>query len=226
MIKKNLFRLLLILILVSVVIFVFKDSKIMEYLQHPRELKHYILSFEVLAPLSFIALYTLRTLLVVFPVAIFAIISGSLFGFGPGFFYSMVGAFLSATIAFFISRYLARDIVKKYLSDRVHLFKGHVPKGFKIILFLRLIMIMPFDAFSYVVGVTKITYKDFILGTVIGIAPEFLAYSYLGVIGVSTDISLTEKIVFSAVLICIVVVGHIGKKFFDKKEKKKMFKKP
>ena len=197
------------------------NTEIIEYFRSPRKIKAYILSFKAFGPIIFIILYSLKTLLFMFPVAIFAIISGSLFGFWVGFLYSMIGAFLSATIAFSIGRYLARDFVKKYFSERIKTLKKSKIKGFSVVLYLRLIAIIPYDAFGYVVGVTKITYRDFILGTMLGITPEFLIYAYLGNLGIKHDVSLKEKIIFSLALIIIALMIHIIKTIIIKRMKKK-----
>lgn len=223
MFRKNWGKLLIATILVAIITYSLWDPSINTYIKHPGRIREYILSFGFLAPIIFILLYSIRALLFVCPISIFAIISGSLFGLWPGFFYSMIGAFISATIAFFIGRYLARDFVKQYFSKHFYALENKEIKGFKIVLFLRLIMIMPFDALSYVTGVTKISYKNFILGTILGISAEFFMYSYLGYIGVRRDISLKEKIIISLVLICVVIcIISIKKIFMNIRNKKRV----
>lgn len=210
--KKNILKLLVLLVLVAGILFAVSSLNVAEYIKCPSKIKTFILEFKVLSPIIFIFLYTLRTLLIGFPVAIFAILSGSLFGLGWGFIYSIIGAFLSATLAFFVGRYLARDIVNKYISERIKMLKNIEIKGFKIIILLRLIMILPYDGLSYVAGTSKITYKEFIAGNMLGIAPEFLMYSYLGYIGLNSDISVKEKIVMAGVILCIFVIIYVFKK--------------
>lgn len=220
MIRKNLVKVCVLICLILGVIIAIGIPEVSQYLSSPSKIKQYILGFGLLAPLIFIVLYTLRTLLVIFPVAIFVIISGSLFGVVLGFIYSMIGAFLSASLAFFIGRYLARDTVNKYLTGKIKLLKTRNLKAFKATLYLRLIMIMPYDAFSYAVGATKISYRDFILGTLIGIIPEFIMYVYFGFINLRSDFSIKEKIIFSIIIVSILLLGHITKEIFISKRKK------
>ena len=52
--------------------------------------------------------------------------------------------------------------------------------GFLMILLLRLIPLFPFDLISYGAGLTKISYKDFALGTLIGTIPGILVFVNLG----------------------------------------------
>ncbi len=48
--------------------------------------------------------------------------------------------------------------------------------GFLMILLLRLIPLFPFDLISYGAGLTKISYKDFALGTLIGTIPRHIIF--------------------------------------------------
>lgn len=41
-------------------------------------------------------------------------------------------------------------------------------------------MVFPYDPLSYASGLTKIKYRDYILGTLVGIFPEMIVYSYMG----------------------------------------------
>lgn len=224
MLRKSWGKILLLLILIAGALFISLNPSIYEQFKNTKNIRSYVQNFQILAPVIFIILYTVRTLLFVFPVAIFAILSGSLFGFGMGYLYSMIGAFLSATVAFYIGRYLARDLVEKSFSDKMKMLKRVKIKGFSLMFCLRIIMVMPYDALSYIVGLTKITYKEFILGNMAGIALEFLMYSYLGFIGFDGDLSLREKVALSLGIILLLIIIYISKKIFIKVNEKRKIK--
>lgn len=219
MTRKNVFKIFIGIFLIICVVTLILNPQIIRQLAHVKKIKQYILGFGMAAPIVFILTYTFRTLFFVFPVSIFAIASGAIFGLYFGFIYSMIGAFLSASTAFFIGRYLAKDLVVKYLSGKIKKLHGLDQKGFKIVLYLRLIMIMPYDAFSYIVGATKIKYKDFILGTMIGIIPEFCAYTYLGYLGGRAHISLMQKIGYACIFIIVFLTIHFVNKYLFKNKK-------
>ena len=53
-------------------------------------------------------------------------------------------------------------------------------EGLKIVLLLRLSAIFPFTFLNYALGLTKISFKDFLLASIIGMFPGTLLYVYLG----------------------------------------------
>lgn len=52
-------------------------------------------------------------------------------------------------------------------------------EGLKLIFLLRLCPLIPFNAFNYLCGVTKITVKHFTIGN-LGMIPGSLAYVFIG----------------------------------------------
>lgn len=143
--------------------------------------KDYINSFGENAAIVFILIFSIRTLLVIFPCSVVIILGGSIFGPIMGFVNSMIGIFISASLAFLLSRYMGKGFVQKILrgkADRLDMKVGE--HGFKIIFFMRISIIFPYDIMNFAAGLTKVKYKDFILGTLLGIAPETFALNYLG----------------------------------------------
>ena len=141
----------------------------------------YINSFGSLAALIYIIFFTLRTLVFVLPYFIMVIIGGNIFGQLPGFLYSMAAVFTSASLAFFLARYLGKDFARRFVKGKLQELDFKVEThGFRIILLMRLSSVVPFDIFNYAAGVTRMRYKDFILGTVLGIIPETFSLTYVG----------------------------------------------
>lgn len=141
----------------------------------------FIKSFGALSALIFIAIFSLRTLILVIPYWIMVVLGGNLFGSGYGFLYSMISVFVSATIAYFISKYFGKEFVQKLIKGRLeNLDEKAGTHGFKIILVMRLSSVFPFDVLNYAVGITRIRYRDFIAGTLLGILPETFSLSFMG----------------------------------------------
>lgn len=231
--KRNIFKFVMLSVLILGLMIALLDPEVRVIITRPQRLKRYIEGFKSFAPIIFIVLYTLRTLLVVFPVGVFAVASGVLFGrtfglvFGILFAFSisMLGAFLAASLSFWLGRSLMSEFVQRHLSEKIKILKAGKVASFKLILYLRLIMIMPFDILGYASGAAKIGYKDFILGTMLGIIPEFLVYTSLGHTGARNDISLKDKLLISVGLLGLILVGHLVKKILERlksiKSKKK-----
>lgn len=96
------------------------------------------------------------------------------------------GGMLAALISFLISRYLARNRVKRFIEQHPT-FKAvdtvaH-EESFKTILLSRLTPVTPFAVENYAFGVTGVRLGSFLLATAIGIVPGTVQNVWIGVIG-------------------------------------------
>ena len=140
---------------------------------NPAVIKHYILNFGPWALTVYIALYALNTVSLLPPIAALSLAAGYIFGTLWGTIAMMVGAFFGTTVTFYISRVFGRKIVEPLIKGRVKDFEEKVNQnGFMAILFIRLIPIIPWEIMNYAAGLTRISYKDYILATLIGIIPS------------------------------------------------------
>lgn len=147
----------------------------------PQSIKRYILSYGEFAALVFIIIYSLKPILFVVPASLLSIMAGGIFGPWKAFFLSMISCFLSASFAFFLAKKLGRPFVDKILKGKVMKLDNGIEKhGFIIMLLMRLSFVFAYDPLSYAAGLTSMKYRDFILGTVIGIVPEMICYSFMG----------------------------------------------
>jgi uncharacterized membrane protein YdjX (TVP38/TMEM64 family) len=96
------------------------------------------------------------------------------------------GGMTAALISFLISRYLARDRVKRFL-DRHPTMKAidtvTYEESFKTILLSRLTPVTPFAVENYAFGVTGVRLVPFLVATAIGIVPGTIQNVWIGVIG-------------------------------------------
>jgi uncharacterized membrane protein YdjX (TVP38/TMEM64 family) len=133
------------------------------------------------APVAFIVIYNLATILFI-PGSILTLGGGVLFGAFWGSFYVFVAATLGAIFAFLIGRYLSRDWVSRKI-EKYPKFKAIdravAKEGLKIVFLTRLSPIFPFNLLNYAFGVTQVSLKDYILGS-IGMIPGTILYVYIG----------------------------------------------
>jgi uncharacterized membrane protein YdjX (TVP38/TMEM64 family) len=96
------------------------------------------------------------------------------------------GGMLAALISFLISRYLARDRVKRFIDKHPTIRAidtvAH-EESFKTILLSRLTPVTPFAVENYAFGVTGVRLGSFLLATAIGIVPGTIQNVWIGVIG-------------------------------------------
>lgn len=146
----------------------------------PSKIRGFLYQYGHMAPIIYILLFTFVPL-TLFPDSVLAIASGLVFGFIKGSIYTMIGAVCGGTLAFFLARYLGKGFVDSKLGGKNgEIRKGISEKGFWLVLMLRLIPLLPFDVISYLSGISDIKYKDFLVGTVIGIIPGVMVFVNIG----------------------------------------------
>jgi len=129
----------------------------------------------------YLGIYAIKPLLLIIPTNMVALVGGGLFGPIKGFIFTMIGFTISGTIAFYLARVLGRDFVAGILRKRFNKLENMMQEsGFKYLFILRLPPVIPYDPLSYACGLTNISYKDFILASLIGVIPETICYSIIG----------------------------------------------
>ncbi len=141
----------------------------------------WIENFGGFAPLVFIVVYNLGTLLFL-PGSLLTLKGGILFGLFWGSLYVIIAAILGATIAFLLGRYFFRDRVSRIIQahPKFRLINAAIAdNGWQIVLLTRLSPIFPFNLTNYAFGLTQISLRDYVLGS-LGILPGTIMYTYLG----------------------------------------------
>ena len=134
-----------------------------------------------IAPIAFIALYNVATVLLI-PGSLLTLGSGVLFGLVWGSVYVFFAATLGATLAFWLGRTVARDWVSKKISAYPKFAAIDIAvakEGFKIVFLTRLSPLFPFNILNYAFGITQVSLKDYVLGSV-GMIPGTILYVYIG----------------------------------------------
>lgn len=171
-------KMLLLTLVVVILIILAKYLQLEEVLQ---KLVIWVESLGALGPIVYIIIYNLATLLFI-PGSILTLKGGCLFGVFWGSVYVLIAAMFGATLAFIIGRYLSRDWVSCQI-DKHPKFKAInvavAKEGWKIVLLTRLSPIFPFNLLNYAFGVTQVSLKDYILGS-LGIIPGTVMYVYIG----------------------------------------------
>ena len=145
-------------------------------------LKAYILSFGAWAPIVSALLMILQALVAPLPAFVLSFANGLAFGTFWGGMLSLASASLAAVVSFWIARLLGRGPVEA-LVGRTHLGaadRWFLRWGAYAILVARLVPVVSFDIISYAAGLTRMGFWQFMLATVVGMAPATFIYSYLG----------------------------------------------
>jgi uncharacterized membrane protein YdjX (TVP38/TMEM64 family) len=130
---------------------------------------------------SFIGIYILQTALSLPGAAVLSLAAGAVFGAGMGTLYVNIGATIGATLAFLVARYLFHDVMQNKFGTRLETINKELEmRGFNYLLFLRLVPVFPFFLINLGAGLTRMSLRTFIIGTMVGIIPGSFVFSNAG----------------------------------------------
>jgi uncharacterized membrane protein YdjX (TVP38/TMEM64 family) len=131
--------------------------------------------------LAFIGLYIIATI-AFFPALILTLGAGVIYDVVWGSLYVFLGATIGAVAAFLIGRYLARNWIYRKIANNKNfaaIDRAVGREGLKIVLLTRLSPLFPFNLLNYAFGVTGVSFKDYVIGSV-GMIPGTIMYVYTG----------------------------------------------
>lgn len=151
--------------------------------QHSLEIIDWIDDLGWLAPVLFIVLYCLATLLLL-PTMVLTLAGGAIFGPIFGTFLNLLGATCGAALAFLISRHWLYDWCARKKGEKLNrLIAGVDQRGWFFVALLRLFPIIPFNLVNYGLGITGITFRVYLITTAIFLIPAEIIYTYFGYAG-------------------------------------------
>lgn len=169
-------RPLLFLAFFVCVIVLARATGISQYLE-PERLRALFASFGVVAPVVYIAFYTVAPALML-PGLPISMAGATVFGPVWGVVYTIVGATMGACLAFLIARYGARDWVERQLIGQrwKKLDVETAQNGWKAVAFTRLIPLFPFNLLNFAFGLTNISFFQYAVATFIFMLPGTIAF--------------------------------------------------
>jgi uncharacterized membrane protein YdjX (TVP38/TMEM64 family) len=135
----------------------------------------------VWGPLVFVIGYALAAIAFV-PGSILTLAAGAIFGVVRGAVYVFVAAVLGASGAFLVARYLVRHAVEERLAGNARfaaIDRAVGREGRKIVFLLRLSPVFPFNLLNYALGLTRVSFTDYVIAS-IGMIPGTILYVYYG----------------------------------------------
>jgi len=170
-------------------------------------------------PLVFAVGYALATVAMV-PGSLLTLAAGAVFGLGKGVVTVFAAASVGATLAFLVSRYVARGWVEQKLEGHERfneIDRAIGEQGLKIAVLLRLSPVFPFNALNYALGLSRIRLSDYVIAHLAMLPGTFL-YVYYGRLagavaeiaaGVQTERDAAYYVVLGLGLLATVIVTTI-----------------
>eukprot|EP01027_Heterolobosea_sp_BB2_P002086 GEZU01003138.1.p1 GENE.GEZU01003138.1~~GEZU01003138.1.p1 ORF type:complete len:369 (-),score=82.59 GEZU01003138.1:929-2035(-) len=172
---------------------------------------------QYLACIIVVLLYML-TIVMAMPGTPINLASGFLFDMWPGALVALAGSAIGSAVAFILGRTLLRGWAESFAKKRRRfkdIDRAVASEGFKLVFLLRLSPAFPFSVFSYLLGVTNVSFWKYVLATNLGNAPFSIVYTYFGSImrdlsdmwsDPTADASTAQQWIIAVVIIIITVV--------------------
>ncbi|MFO7460878.1 MAG: TVP38/TMEM64 family protein [Desulfatiglandales bacterium] len=137
------------------------------------------------APIAFMGVYAVGVCLFV-PGTLLTGLGAAIFGPYWGFLYVWIGAMAGSSAAFIIARTLGREFAASLIGDRLKKYDDAIERnGFATVLYLRLVY-FPFTPMNFGMGITKVRFWDYFLGTGLGIIVGTFIFTFF--IGTLRDV--------------------------------------
>lgn len=145
-----------------------------------KELQNLLTKLGIWAPIIYILLYTIGTILIL-PSTPLNISGGAIFGIWWGTLWTTLAAIMAAVICFYYSRNIGRELIAKKFGDRIAVIDAEMQQGGLFYMFaIRLLPIIPYGIVNFAAGLTSITFKDYLIGTLLGTLPGILPFVMMG----------------------------------------------
>ncbi|HYS54942.1 MAG TPA: TVP38/TMEM64 family protein [Thermoanaerobaculia bacterium] len=150
------------------------------------------------------------------PASVLTIGAGALFGVIGGTIVVVIGATLTATLAFLLARTVLRKRIEGWVARNpkfVAVDRAIAREGSKIVVLVRLAAVFPFLFVNYAFGLTGIRLVPYVVATFIGILPGAIAFVYLGAAGAAAATQSRTRTIFmiAGVVIAFAVSIYVGR---------------
>lgn len=118
------------------------------------------------------------------PASPFVLMAGFFLGVSKGLAVVWFAGAISSSLAFWLGRSLARPLIEQKLAKLPPILaitdRQIERNGFLLSLLARSAIVLPFGPVSYTLGMSKVGFRDYFLGTNLGAIPSYLLVIYIG----------------------------------------------
>jgi uncharacterized membrane protein YdjX (TVP38/TMEM64 family) len=118
---------------------------------------------------------------IVFPVTAMIAAAGIALGPTSGFLWASIGSLVGATVTYGIARMLPEKTIENWVGPWVGKMGRRFERGGIVtVMVARNLPIAPFTLINLVAGGARLPYRDFLIGTILGMGPIIAALTILG----------------------------------------------
>ncbi len=179
---KNLKWIKPLLILVAVIVLFAAGGKYLNLQQHLADTLAWVEGMGPAGMGVYAGLYVFACVFFI-PGSILTLGAGAIYGVVAGSILVSVSSTVGATAAFLVGRYVARSWIAKKIEGNARfsaIDQAVADEGWKIVGLTRLSPIFSFNLLNYAYGLTRVSLREYVLASWIGMMPGTIMYVYLG----------------------------------------------
>lgn len=176
------------------------------------ELRELIGEHVLFAPMIYVLCFAILPIFL-FPVPVLAVVAGAVFGLFAGSLYTIIGAMINSVLMFYIARFLGFHAVSDFTQNsksKILKTLGEPGGKFSLILILRLMPLVPYNALNYACGVMNVSLREYVVATFVGIVPATFIMVNLG--EKALDMRSNGFIIACVLMAALVVLSSWGAK--------------
>ena len=181
-------------------------------------IRSWVQRFGALGPIVLILTMTLQMFMFIIPNILLFMIAIICYGPIWGSLICLVGVFTSSSVGFLIGKKLGSRAIDRFVSEKAQKRIGVFVKryGVKAIAIARLSSLTS-DALGFAAGILEMSYKKFILATMVGITPVIVLIAIYGKNG-----KIEKGLIWIAGISLVLLVAYI---FIDRHKRRDEYKK-
>ena len=174
--KGRILGALLLVVLVAAFAFAVRAEMV-----QPEAVRDFILAFGPLAPLIYILLY-LVAVFIPYATTVLTVAAGLAFGTLWGSLLTFATTLCASLLPMTVARRLGREWVERKIgAGKVRKYADFInANAFLVFFYLRLVPSLPYELQNYIAGVSRISYKQFVLASALGTGPIVLILAFFG----------------------------------------------
>lgn len=154
------------------------------------------------APWMFAAVMAVyaSALLVMFPLSLLVVVTGLLFGPAWGVAYATLGTLTSSVVSYWVGYWLGREALMRYGGRHLRGLSGYLSeRGIRTMTVINLLPLAPFTLTNMLAGAFHLKFRDYMVGSTLGIVPGLAAVILLGSqLGALFTAASTKELVLAA----------------------------
>jgi len=170
------------------------------------------------APWMFAAVMAVyaSALLVMFPLSLLVVVTGLLFGPAWGLAYATLGTLTSSVVSYWVGHWLGREALMRYGGRHLRGLSGYLSKrGIRTMTVINLLPLAPFTLTNMLAGAFHLKFRDYMIGSTLGIVPGLAAVILLGSqLGALFTAASTQELILAGVGLAAGVGLLVGLKHY------------